>query len=159
MIAVIEKASNGYTARFERYFNHSPEQVWAMLTDNKKLAQWFPELSVDELRKGGFITFDMGGGSFEKMEITELQQVSILEFTWADDLVRFELYSEQERCRLVMIETLLKLTDHTPRDLAGWHVCLEVIQALLDERTLPSRKEEWQEWYEKYVQAIADVLK
>ncbi|MDQ0271434.1 SRPBCC family protein [Cytobacillus purgationiresistens] len=154
MIAEIQKAGNEYIARFERRLEHSVEQVWSMLTNNEQLSKWFAELSVEDLREGGFIKFDMGDGSYEKMEILTLKEHSVLEYTWAEDIVRFELYPDDNGCRLVMIEKIKTITSHTPRDLAGWHVCLEVIQALLDGRTIESREDEWKKWYDKYVQDL-----
>ncbi|MED3654373.1 SRPBCC family protein [Heyndrickxia sporothermodurans] len=152
MLASIQKVEDHYFARFERQLQHSVEEVWAMLTDNEKLSKWFSELRVKDLRKGGIILFDMQDGTFEEMEITELEMYSVLEFTWAEDKVRFELYKENDGCLLILNETINKMTNHTPKDLAGWHVCLDVISALLDGRTIESRKEEWEKWYEKYIQ-------
>jgi uncharacterized protein YndB with AHSA1/START domain len=157
LLAVVQKVENGYTAHFERCFKHSVEKAWSMLTENEKLSQWFAELRIDNLREGGMIKFDMQDGSFEEMEILELKMYSVLEYTWGEDIVRFELYPEPEGCRLVLIEKIKEITNHTPRDLAGWHVCLDVIHALLDGRTIESREEEWKKWYEEYVRAIAKV--
>lgn len=53
-----------------------------------------------------------------------------------------------------MIEKIKMITNHTPKDLAGWHVCLDVIHALLDGRSIASREDEWKKWYEKYVEAV-----
>ncbi|MFM1655186.1 SRPBCC family protein [Brevibacillus sp. B_LB10_24] len=159
MLADIKKTEDGYIARFERHFRHSVEEVWAFLTENEKLAKWFSELQVEDLREGGLIKFDMQNGTFIDMKILELSMHSVLEYTWGDDIVRFELYPEADGCLLVLIEKLKVMTDHTPKDLAGWHVCLEVISALLDGRTIESRKAEWEKWYEKYVRATAQVAK
>jgi uncharacterized protein YndB with AHSA1/START domain len=156
MIANIEKVENGYTATYERHLKHPVKEVWSYLTDNEKLPKWFSELRVDELREGGVIKFDMGDGTFEDMEILELKMQSVLEFTWAEDVVRFELSQEPDGCLLVLKEKIKTITDHTPRDLAGWHVCLDVIEALLDGRTI-ERKEDWKIWYEKYVKEIEKV--
>ncbi|WP_349305778.1 hypothetical protein [Bacillus sp. FJAT-49711] len=46
----------------------------------------------------------MGDGSFEEMKITEVKTHSVLQFTWADDVVRFELYPNSEGCQLTLIE-------------------------------------------------------
>ncbi|GED70944.1 hypothetical protein BRE01_46460 [Brevibacillus reuszeri] len=154
MLADIQKAEKGFTARFERHLKHSVENVWAYLTENEKLARWFSELSVDDLREGGSIKFDMQNGTFEEMKITALDMQAVLEFTWGEDLVRFELYPEAEGCLLVFKEYINQMTSHTPKDLAGWHVCLDVIAALLDEREVVSRMEEWKKWYEQYVHAV-----
>lgn len=42
MLASIQKADGGYTARFERHLKHSVDQVWSVLTENDRLAEWFP---------------------------------------------------------------------------------------------------------------------
>ncbi|MGM1044548.1 MAG: SRPBCC family protein [Bacillota bacterium] len=154
MLAVIQKAKEGYVATFERNLKHSDEKVWAMLTENEKLKQWFPELRVEDLRKGGVIKFDMQDGTFEEMEIMELNHLSVLEYTWGNDRVRFELYPTMTGCDFSLIEEISQITDHTPKDLAGWHVCLDVISALLDGTTLESRENEWKRWYEEYTQLI-----
>ena len=153
MIAQIEKVEKGYSATYDRHLNHPIEEVWSYLTDNEKLPRWFPELHVDELRKGGVIKFDMGDGPFDELSIFDLKVNTVLEFSWWKDTVRFELTEESKGCSLRLIEKINTITDHTPRDLAGWHVCLDVIEALLDGRTI-ERKEEWKVWYEKYVTEI-----
>ena len=156
MIAHIEKVENGYSATYERHLNHSDEDVWAYLTDNEKLPKWFSELRVEGLRKGGVIKFHMGDGTFEELTILDLKVNSVLEFSWWVDTVRFELTEESNGCVLLLIEKINSITAHTPKDLAGWHVCLDVIEALLDGRTI-ERKEEWKIWYEKYVKEIEKV--
>ena len=83
--------------RFERQLAYSIEMVWSTLTDNEKLSQWFSELRVEELREGGIIQFDMQDGTFIDMEILELKMNSVLEYTWGEDIVRFQLYSEPRR--------------------------------------------------------------
>ncbi|MFC0271738.1 SRPBCC family protein [Metabacillus herbersteinensis] len=155
MLASIEKVENGYIARFERHLKHSVETVWSWLTENEKLAQWFSELRVDELSKGGFYKFDMQDGSFEELEIIEFKMYDILEFMWSgEDSVRFELYQESGGCKLVLKEKIEVITDHTPKDLAGWHVCLDVINALMDGKTIDFREDDWKEWNEKYILAV-----
>jgi uncharacterized protein YndB with AHSA1/START domain len=156
MLAVIEQAEAGYIARFERHLKHSVEKVWASLTENDKLAKWFCELEVDSLCVGGIIKFTMPDGTFKQLEIIELKIYSVLEYTWGEDRVRFELYPEPDGCRLLLIEKIIKITDHTPKDLAGWHVCLDVINALLDEKSIEFRKNEWKTQYEEYKQLIAN---
>ncbi|MEF2966622.1 SRPBCC family protein [Paenibacillus sp. M1] len=154
MLAVLKQAGNGYVARFERHFAHAVEEVWSWLTVNEKLEQWFPELEVDDLRKGGVIKFNMQDGTFEELMIIYMEINSVLEYTWGEDTVRFELYPESDGCRLVLIEKIHQITNHTPKDLAGWHVCLDVIKSLLGELTMDSRKKEWEKWYEEYVRYI-----
>ncbi|WP_453993727.1 SRPBCC family protein [Bacillus nitroreducens] len=159
MLATIEKVEPNYIATFERHYPHSVGAVWDMLTVNDQLQTWFSELTVDNLRKGGRILYDMGNGNFEEMMITDLSDHSVLEFTWGDDRVRFELTPEQDGCKLLLNETITRITGHTPRDLAGWHVCLDVIGVLLSGKQVENRKHLWEPIYEKYVEAIDNLMK
>lgn len=158
MIARIEKMEKNYLAAYERHLKHPVEEVWSYLTNNEKLSKWFSELRVDELREGGVIKFDMGDGTFDELAILELKENSVLEFSWWNDTVRFELSKESNGCLLRLVEKIHTLTDHTPRDLAGWHVCLDVIEALLDGTSI-IREDEWKIWYEKYVKEIEKVTR
>ncbi|MBB6670435.1 SRPBCC family protein [Cohnella nanjingensis] len=154
MLAVIAQDEQGYTVRYVRHLKHPVEKVWAMLTENEKLSKWFSELSVDDLRVGGAIKFDLGDGNDKELEILELRTHEVLAYRWGgEDTVRFELYPEPAGCKLVLIEQVKQLTDHTPKDLAGWHVCLDVIEALLDGRTI-ERMDEWKLRYAEYEQAL-----
>ena len=157
MLAVIEKQENGYIAKFERHMLHSVEAIWSYLTNNDKLPLWFPELIVDDLRKGGIIKFAMQDGSFEELTIIELKMHSVLEYTWGEDIVRFELTEDSEGCKLVLNEKLKEITPHTPKDLAGWHVCLDVINTLLDGRKIANREDDWKKWYDRYVEEIKKI--
>ncbi|MNR58470.1 hypothetical protein D3C85_1794800 [compost metagenome] len=73
-----------------------------------------------------------------------------MEYTWGEDRVRFELHPESHGCRLILIEQINKITGHTPKDLAGWHVYLDVFQALVENMSVESRKNEWEKGYEEY---------
>ncbi|WP_163856044.1 SRPBCC family protein [Paenibacillus elgii] len=157
MLASIQQVDGGYTARFERHLKHPVDQVWSVLTDNDRLAEWFPQLRIDELREGGLIKFDMQDGTFKELKITDLAMHSVLGYTWGEDRVRFELYPEPEGCLLVLVEQLHKITGHTSKDLAGWHVCLDVIDALLSGRATGFRKEEWETWHEQYVRILTPL--
>lgn len=157
MLADIRVEDGGYIAYFTRQFRHSSAEVWSYLTENEKLKQWFSELQVDKLGVGGVIRFDMRDGTFIELEITEFKPGSVLEYTWGADRVRFELYSKSDGCRLLLVEKLSKITAHTPKDLAGWHVCLDMIQVLLGEKNLESREEEWKIRYREYAQRVGTL--
>ena len=159
MLADLQPVEGGYVARYERHWRHAVQDVWAWLTENEKLVQWFPELEVEELREGGIIKFNMPDGTFLPMDILELKPQAVLAFKWDEDSVRFELSAEPDcGCRLVFSEHLHQITEHTPRDLAGWHVCLDVIEALLEGRTIESRKTLWNAQYPQYKQLTDSAL-
>ncbi|WP_028547500.1 SRPBCC family protein [Paenibacillus sp. UNC451MF] len=156
MLAKLQKVEKGYMALFERHFKQSTEEVWAYLTENPKLEQWFTELEVKDLRKDGLIKFNMPDGSHLDITIIDLEPHAVLAYTWGEDQVRFELSSEPSGCQLLLKEDITAITSHTPKDLAGWHVCLDVIEALLDGKTI-DRHAEWERMYGQYIQAVEKV--
>ena len=158
MIADIQQVENGYIARYERLIEHPIEHVWAMLTDNEELEKWFQELRIGEPRNGGFMKFDMQDGKFEQLEIFEYTLHSVLEFDWFGDVVRFELHPKKNGCSLIFRETFTTITEQRIKDLAGWHVCLDVIKLLLDGKPIDSREADWKKWHSNYEQAINELV-
>ncbi|WP_187119003.1 SRPBCC family protein [Bacillus marasmi] len=159
MLADIIKKDTGCIVRFERMLNHSAEEIWPWLTENERLPQWFPELRIETLQKGGRIKFDMGDGSFEEMVILDLEIFSMLEFTWGEDTVRFEITKKDKDHQLTLIENINKITNHTAKDVAGWHVCLDVIEHLLNGEGIQSvsRMDLWKTYYGQYDQKITEI--
>lgn len=149
MIAEVTQTEKGYVATFNRNLAHGPESVWKMLTDNQKIHRWFSGLQLEQQGVDGHFSFDMGHGNFEKMAITDFEEKKRLGFEWGKDHVLFELTSDGDGTRLRMVETISSLTDHTPKDVAGWHVCLDVLEALLDKKGI-ERTLEWEHWYPEY---------
>lgn len=156
MRAEIIQDKQGYTATFVREFSRSIEDVWAMLTENGKLQQWFSELTIEDLRKGGNIKFDMGNGEFGNMTILDYEEGKKLSFEWGEDQVHFELTADNGSTQLVLVETISKIIPHTAKDLAGWHVCLDVIEAILEGKEI-AREKEWEKEYPEY-QRLLDSM-
>lgn len=149
MRAEITQKDQGYEARFERRLPFDSEKVWAMLADNEKLNQWFSELEIVDLRKGGSLTFDMGDSSSESLEIVDFEEGKVLAFNWWEDEVRFEVSPVNQETKLKLIESIRKITPQTAKDLAGWHVCLDVIESLLKDEEI-DRHAEWEKEYTEY---------
>lgn len=156
MRAEIIRDDEGYTATFARTLSHPPGKVWEMLTANEKLKQWFPELSMEELESGGNIQFDKGNGTFENGAILEFEEGKVLGFEWGEEEVRFEIQPDNGNTRLFLIETISRIMPQTAKDLAGWHVCLDVIQAHLDGTEI-MREEVWEKELPEY-QRLLDSL-
>ncbi|WP_042145206.1 SRPBCC family protein [Paucisalibacillus sp. EB02] len=157
MLANIKKESNEYVVTYVRLLDHPLKDVWEMITYNDKLSLWFNELHVVKLGLDGYLRFDMGDGTYERMDITDFEENAVLEYTWGEDLVRFELTDLGTSTKLVLIEKVSKLTDHTPKDLAGWHVCLDVIAAILDKIEVENRIDNWKYWFEEYREQLKSV--
>lgn len=133
MRAEITQVDEGYKAVFERKMGHEAEEVWDMLTDNSRLKQWFDELHIAEKGKGGKLIFDMGDGTSVDLAITDFEECQVFAFKWWAGHVRFEISRKDGgRSKLRLIETIERITPQTAKDLAGWHVCLDVIEAVLN---------------------------
>lgn len=156
MLASINKSGMGYKAQFDRPLAHSVDEVWAVITENDKLKKWMHNLEVVDLRENGIIKFNMNdgtGASFD-IRITDFEELAVLEFEWDENSVRFELHPQSGGCLLVLRESISTLTDHTAKDLAGWHVCLDVLSALLDGEQMEFPMDEWEIWHNKYIEEI-----
>lgn len=147
----------GHLARFERTLNIKVENVWAALTENDQLVKWMPNLEIVDLKQNGTIQFHMNdgtGNSFE-IKILNFKVNEVLQFDWGEGWVRFELHPKSEGSLLVLEEFIKTINDHTPKDLAGWHVCLELMIDLLNGHVHGEfPKENWQKLYEKYVELL-----
>lgn len=155
MIAIIEKTDQENTAVYKRQINHSVAAVWSYLTENEKLQQWFSELEMKDLKPGGEIHFNFGDGNHELIDILDVEPNKLLVFTWPPkNTVRIELNETEHGCELIFKEILHEVDEHTARDLTGWHVCLDVIEALLDGKTIDDRKSEWESHYPAYQELL-----
>ncbi|HDR6318850.1 TPA: SRPBCC family protein [Bacillus thuringiensis] len=159
MLAVIDKQGNEYVVQFERYFSYSIEEVWSVLTENSKLKKWMSNLQIENLKTGGIIKFDMMDGSFINIDILECQLNSVLEFTWDKDRVRFEIHKTENGNLLLLEEYIHELTEHTPKDIAGWHICLDLFSSVLEGEEKEFSKDEWKQWFEIYKDKILEVRK
>ncbi|MED0827077.1 SRPBCC family protein [Bacillus pacificus] len=157
MLAVIEKQGNEYVVQFERYFSYSIEEVWSVLTENSDLKKWMSNLQIESLKTGGIIKFDMMDGSFINIDILECQVNAVLEFTWDKDRVRFEIHKEENSSILFLKEFIHELTDHTPKDIAGWHICLDLFSSVLEGKEKEFSKDEWQQWFEIYKDKVLEL--
>jgi uncharacterized protein YndB with AHSA1/START domain len=144
--------------RFERRLAHPMEDVWSALTDPAQLARWFPnEVEVD-LRPGGAMRFVFPGGEAPPMdgEVKQLDPPHLFEFSWGEDVLRFELSPEGDGAACVLRFTdYLGQRDKAARDAAGWDVCFDGMERLLDgsppERPYTGVTPSWQEYYDEYV--------
>ncbi len=128
----IEWAKNGAGVRYQAIVLLETDLAasWRLLSTTEGLRSWFPELSVAEFKVGGSLAFNSTNTEQIAMPIYQLQQESELGFGWARDRVHFAL-SEETRdgtTKLIFTEEVQNVTSHTPRDLAGWYMCLQRMQ-------------------------------
>jgi hypothetical protein len=81
-------------------------------------------------------------------EVLAIEPPSLLEMTWGEDRLRFELSPDGDGTALVLIATMAEL-GKAARDGAGWHVCLDNLARSLSGEQ-PSA-EEWRAVNREYV--------
>jgi DNA-binding transcriptional ArsR family regulator/uncharacterized protein YndB with AHSA1/START domain len=153
--ATVQKINGGYVARFERHLKHPVNKVWEALTQPEKLSNWLADAKM-ELVKGGKIelTFSLTEGNVMVGKITEVEPQSVLEYTWGDDLIRWELYPENEGCLLVLKQIFSDLSEQISRELAGWHVHLNMLSQALEGHQAVFSYSHWEELCDSYSQLL-----
>jgi uncharacterized protein YndB with AHSA1/START domain len=121
---------------FTRELHHAPEKVWDALTDPSALREWAPFDPDRNLGSTGEATLVMAGGGAGDAEealpskITIAERPHLLEYTWGNDVLRWELESEPYGTRLTLRH---KVEDPAwlARVAAGWHICIDIADAYL----------------------------
>jgi uncharacterized protein YndB with AHSA1/START domain len=140
----IDLGSFGMTAdgrcalTFERKLAHSPAKVWRAVTEPAQLRSWFVQIVdydqlVIELRPGAALTFFLkpGYGDPLRGEVVRVEPPRLLEFTWADETLRFEIEPRESGCVLTFTNIF---DDQSAANAlgAGWHAGLDLLSAYLD---------------------------
>lgn len=130
---------DGWTLVFVRDFRQPPEVVWAALTDPDQLDRWAPFTAAGDLGRVGettLTTVDGDDRTTAAATVRTAEKPALLEYTWGDDRLRWELSPHGGGTRLVLRHTLT--TDGiAPMVAAGWHLCAEVLRRLLDGDPVP----------------------
>jgi uncharacterized protein YndB with AHSA1/START domain len=107
-----------WTVVFVRPFAHPPERVWAALTEPGQVSAWAPFVTDYDLSRPGD------------------EPPRLLEYTWGDDVLRWELAPTERGTELTLRHTVGG-ADMMPKVAAGWHLCLRVAERLLDGDPIP----------------------
>jgi uncharacterized protein YndB with AHSA1/START domain len=120
--------------RLERHLPDPPAVVWRALTEREQLRSWFPSdviLDGGRWEVGATITFPFPPEVMDLTftgEVLEVDEPSLLVFTWGDDTLHFELSPEENGTRLVLVGELP--ADSAARNAAGWENCLDRLEGL-----------------------------
>jgi uncharacterized protein YndB with AHSA1/START domain len=126
----------GWTLVFVRDLRHARAAVWTALTEPGQLAEWAPFTASRDLGTPGAGTLTMTDGESTlelPAEVRVAEPPSRLEYTWGEDLLRWDLAATPTGTRLTLWHTV---SDHDllAQVAAGWHICLDVAERLLDGR-------------------------
>lgn len=122
-----------WTLVFVRELRHPPQQVWSALTDPAQLREWAPFDSDRDLGRTGEATLTMAGGTGSetlRALVRRAEAPTLLEYTWGEDLLRWELEPSASGTRLTLRHTV-EDRNWAPKVAAGWHICLDVADHLM----------------------------
>jgi uncharacterized protein YndB with AHSA1/START domain len=149
----LERSGDGWALRFERTFPHPPEKVWRAITEPEHLAAWFPDTIVlSEWKVGAPLRFEHPGGGFDG-EVLTVEEGSLLAFRWGTDVIRLEITPEGSGTRLTLVDTIDQL-GKAARDAAGWHACLDQLEAHLAGASGPPVSDTWHAVHPHYVESF-----
>ncbi|MEU0549991.1 SRPBCC family protein [Micromonospora sp. NPDC005979] len=132
--AYTEHADSGATLVLVRDLRHPPSAVWAALTEPAQLAQWAPFLADRDLGSPGTAVLTLVDGETtadQTAVVRHAEPPHLLEYTWGEDLLRWELTPSGDGTRLTLRHTVAD-PGALPMVAAGWHLCLDVADRLLD---------------------------
>ena len=125
----LERDGDRWTLVFPRDLPHPPDVVWRALTDPATLPEWAPFTADRDLGATGTATLTTTDGSDAPdlpAEVTVADVPRTLQYTWGDDLLRWEVGEGRLTLRHTVDER------ETAYDVAaGWHLCLDVAEHLL----------------------------
>lgn len=135
-LADVEARQSGdrWTLVFVRDLKHAPDKVWKALTQPDQLSRWAPYTANRDLSGTGDAVLTMIDGlsnSDIPAEVTHVEPTKVLEYSWGDDVLRWELAATGEGTQLTLLHTM-RDKDMVPKVAAGWHLCLDVAEHLLD---------------------------
>jgi uncharacterized protein YndB with AHSA1/START domain len=129
-------ADGHWTVILTRDLSHPVKRVWEALTEPGQLRQWAPFTADRGLAATGDVVMTMldGGDSSEDVEqpgeVLESDPPRLLVYRWGTDVLRWELTGTEDGTTLVLRHTLAD-ENLISAVAAGWHLCLDVADALM----------------------------
>ena len=133
--AQVVKDGESWTLVLVRHLRHSPEKVWLAITDPAHLREWAPYDADSSLATAGstvkLSTVGMPKPHVSETTVTRADAPSILQYRWGDYDTRWELEAVGKGTRLTLWTRIDRR--YIAMGAAGWHICFDVLEGLLDE--------------------------
>jgi uncharacterized protein YndB with AHSA1/START domain len=137
MFGTVWRRSDGRVElRFERWFAHPRDKVWRALTETAHLRRWFVEIldhdrSTLRFSPGAALEFVADGMPPARGEVLACERPALLEYTWDEEVLRFELADVDGGCLLVFTNVVADAETAAALD-DGWRTGLERLADALD---------------------------
>jgi uncharacterized protein YndB with AHSA1/START domain len=160
--ARIEKTdAQKWTLVITRELRHSPENVWKAITDPAQLKEWAPfDASANLGAKGVKVKLTtVGAPKLNESEtvITRADAPRVLEYTWGDHPMKWELEPQGTGTKLTLWTSIPK--GFIAMGAAGWHLCFDVMDAFIAGtpigRTVGPDAMHFQPWHELHASYAA----
>ena len=142
--------------RFTRTLRHPQSKVWRAITEPEHLAHWFPTTIEGERAAGATLRFTFPNDVAPPMDgvMIAYEPESMMELSWGPDIIRIELRPVSEGTLLTLLDTLEE-RGKAARDGAGWHTCLDSLEAALaGDEAARDRMSSWNEVHPRYVESF-----
>jgi uncharacterized protein YndB with AHSA1/START domain len=137
-LARVEKDGEKWTLVLAKELRHSPDKVWAALTDPAQLREWAPfDADASLGRAGGQANLTTIGAPklhVTPTTVTRADEPRVLEYNWGDHLLRWELEAVGGGTRLTLWTAIDR--GYIAMGAAGWHICFDVLDHLLEGRPI-----------------------
>lgn len=150
-IGTLHHEGTRYVLRFERRLAHSPEKIWRALTEAGELQHWFPAAIEGAREPGAKLRFVFPGEGTPEEQKAQAEYEGVagamdgemlvydppraLEFSWAGEILRFELQPQEAHTLLVFTHSFDE-EGKAARDASGWEVCLGALAHRLGGRDM-----------------------
>jgi uncharacterized protein YndB with AHSA1/START domain len=134
--ATVRKKGNSWTLVLVRELRHPPATVWKALTDPAELREWAPFDADRSLAATGPAKLTTVGAPASASEsiVTRAEVPRLLEYTWGENEMRWELEPIPSGTRLTLWHSIDRR--YVSWGAAGWHICLDVLDRFLSDHPI-----------------------
>ncbi|HCT81456.1 MAG TPA: hypothetical protein DGG94_02900 [Micromonosporaceae bacterium] len=147
MLGTLKAEDDGrFALRFELPLAQSRDLVWHVITAPEPLSCWFPAVVNFELKPGAQLRFKPTPAQIQRFnvpqdqtgagQITQVKRPEVLEFTWNDEVLRWELRDDGKGGTVLIFTNIIADRTAVAEVAAAWHAGLEVVKAQLEGKKL-----------------------